>query len=115
MSTISAQLIILAAFVVLTLARVQPLVSNSSHTFPRLANCWGAGERLVTAEQWRYLGFSVSELYSLLQNIDVVHNFQALTATLPPRLKTIDVDCDHCALNNCNTIACAHSVLGAGG
>eukprot|EP01043_Picozoa_sp_COSAG02_P035503 COSAG02_NODE_2547_length_8563_cov_9.105388_2_plen_241_part_00 len=30
---------------------------QQQHEYPRLANCWGAGELTVTAEQWDYLGF----------------------------------------------------------
>ena len=40
-------------------ASAQPLTQPqaSGHPFPRLANCWGAGELCVSAEQWEYLGF----------------------------------------------------------
>jgi parallel beta-helix repeat protein len=30
---------------------------KTGHSFPRLANCWGAGEVQVSAEQWAYQGF----------------------------------------------------------
>jgi hypothetical protein len=31
--------------------------AKQGHPFPRLANCWGAGEVQVSAEQWAYQGF----------------------------------------------------------
>ena len=31
--------------------------ARKRHPFPRLANCWGAGELTVSAEQWAYQGF----------------------------------------------------------
>ena len=34
-----------------------PAGTRANHSYPRLGNCWGAGERQVSAEIWEYLGF----------------------------------------------------------